>query len=206
MQQENFRARTWRRTLAVGALLALAPAAAPAKDQPVAETLDVGAFRLTLVPARNWQAEVRKDAGFVVFHFLDRPSLTQRATIGLYRFVVPVATRTEERRTIGAAFVTHDVTGAQRSLLRGNPGLVPLGRNGRECRGGQILDFVEPVDARDGRLSSTTFVRAWLFFPKSFAENGALYLLLGRLEADTLLRRPDELDRVDEIIAAIRDP
>jgi hypothetical protein len=49
-------------------------------------------------------------------------------------------------------------------------------------------------------------VRAWVFFPPSFAENGALYLVLGREQSTDLESGPTELEKAEEIIAGIRDP
>jgi len=45
-----------------------------------------------------------------------------------------------------------------------------------------------------------------VFFPPSFAENGALYLVLGREQSTELESGPTELEKAEEIIAGIRDP
>ena len=188
------------------ALLLSGSAAASEKTAPPAQVLDVGSFRVKFVPPPNWKSTVVRKSACVIFQYVDEPAETLDATIGVFRSVVPPAARAEDRVKIAAAYATLDVSGAQQALFKSNAHLALLSPNAKTINGGQLLSYAEPIDANGRRAKSTKFVRAWIFFPRSYAETGALYLVLGREQSSYMEIRPAELDKAEEIIAGIREP
>lgn len=199
--------RRWLGPATTAAFACLLSAQAPAKEKPqlAAQVLEVGSFRLEWVPAQNWQSKVIRESACAIFQYTDEPARTIAATIGLFRLVVPLQARSSDRIKLAAAYATHDVAGAQKALFGSNAQLVLLSKTAKAINGGQLLSYAEPIDVRSDRSSSTEFVRAWIYFPRSYVENGALYLVLGREQSAYLEFRPTELEKAEEIIAGIRD-
>jgi len=170
------------------------------------QVLDVGKYHVTWVPAPNWEANVKREADYAVFQFIDKPAMTTAATIGVFRTLVPVAARAGDRRQIADAFASADVMGAQKALFKTNVGLVLRSKRPTAVNGGQLFSYVEPIEAGDSRANSTKFFRAWVFFPENYAQTGALYLVLGKEVFQDLESRPDELEKAGDIIAGVREP
>lgn len=208
MMNSRSSTQRWARAATAAVLTFLLCARAPAreKSRPAPQVLDAGSFRLEVAPARNWQSKVTRESACAVFQYTDAPAETMAVTIGVFRLVVPPAARTGDRIQVAAAFATHDVAGAQKALFGSNAGLVLFSKKAKAVNGGQLFSYVEPIDAQGARSGSTRFVRAWMFFPRAYAENGALYLILGREQSTDLEPRPAELEKAEEIIAGIRDP
>lgn len=195
-----------RVTLLSLALILLTHAAAGGpKTKPASQVLDVGTFRLEIAPEHNWVSRAKPELGCVLFQYSDQPALTVTATIGLFRLVTPPEARTGDRDQLAAAYATYDISGAQQALFKSNAQLMPLSKKPKEINGGQLLSFAEPLDAREIRARSTRFIRAWVFFPKTYAADGVLFLALGKQESTTDQVRPAELEKIGEIIAGIRD-
>jgi hypothetical protein len=180
-------------------------AVAGAKAPPAVQVLDVGSFRLEIAPERNWESNVKPEQRYVVFHYLDKPAMSTRATLGLFRLVVPAEARAGDRAELAAVYATHDISGAQQMLFKSNARLVPLSKKTKTLNSGQLFSFAEPLDVLYARTSSTTFIRAWVFFPRNYLENGVLFLVLGKQESISPEVRPGKLERAEEILGGIRD-
>ena len=187
-----------------GIFLGLAAVAA-AKAPPVVSRLILGSYRLEVADVRNWERVVNPERGYVLFLYTDKPALRTHATIGLFRIVVPADARGGDRAKLAGDYATRDASGMQQMFFKTNAGLKSFTRKPKSFQGGELFSYAEPNDANGLRQSSTTFIRGWVFFPRDFAETGALFLVLGRQDTPDLQTRPDELARVEEIIAGIRE-
>ena len=175
-----------------------------AKPAPPSHSLDVGTYRIEVTPPKNWQSDVKPELGCVLFQYTDRPAMTTAATIGVFRIVVPAAARGADRAELASAYATHDMSGAQQSLFKSNAQLMRMGKKTLTLAGGQVFGFAELLDAKDARLSSSKFTRAWVFFPKSYDQDGGIFLVLGKQETPVDEVRPSELLWVEDILAGIR--
>jgi hypothetical protein len=180
--------------------------AAP-KPKPEPFTVDVGAYRVNLMLDHRWRTEFDKEAGYVVLNYANTPKLSDAtivATICLFRFVVPAEARGADRLELAAAFAIKDVTGAQKALFGTSTRLVRSGRNGESIKGGTVVRYVEPVDRSNSREKGTLFVRAVVFFPDAFPNDGALFLLVGKHDSHELVRKPEELEMMSMVLAGIQ--
>lgn len=186
-------------------MLALHFGPVSAGAEPPAQVLDGGTFHLAVVPARNWTPDPKPAQGCILFQYTDQPALTIAATIGVFRIVVPAVARAGDRAELAAAYATYDLSGAQQALFKTSVKFVPLGKTTKSLNGGQLFSFGDRLDADYLRLESTRFLRAWIFFPSNFAQDGALFLVLGKEESNFMEVRPSELERAEEIISGIRE-
>jgi hypothetical protein len=187
--------------LAALAGLAVADAKPP---PPVPQVFEMRTFRLEVAPPRGWEAQATPAHGYVLFNYTDKPALTTAATIGLFRIVAPAAVRQSDRLEVARGYATHDLAGVQQALFKSNADLRPLSRRPKAIHGGLLFSFAEPADAENLRVSSSEFVRGWVFFPAEFAQDGILFVLLGRQTTPSNEVRPDELAWAEDIIAGLR--
>ena len=161
-------------------------------------------FELEVTPPRGWAAKAKPEHGYVLFNYTDKPAMTTAATLGVFRIVTPAAIRKSDRLEIARTYLTHDFAGIQQEMFKSNADLRPLSRRPKALNGGQLYRFAEPADADNVRVSSSEFVRGWIFFPAEFAQDGALYLLLGRQTTPSNEVRPEELAWAEDIIVGLR--
>jgi len=194
------RAITWI-CLAALAGLTVADAKPP---PPAAQVFEMHTFRLEVAAPRGWESKASPPHGYVLFNYTDKPALTTAATLGVFRIVAPAAVRQGDHLEVARGYATHDLAGVQRALFKSNADLRPMSRRPKAINGGLLFSFAEPADAENLRVSSSEFVRGWVFFPAEFARDGTLFLLLGRQTTPSNEIRPDELAWVEDIIAGLR--
>ncbi len=188
-------------------LLVLTGAIAVARETPPPRhsIVEGGSFTVEWTPETNWQAKVVPASDCVVFQYFDEPARTITATIAVFRLVIPGPLRAGDRAKLGAAYGVHDVAGAQKALFGTTTELVSVGSRPMSVRDGEVFSYVEPGDLTGDRLRSTAFHRSWVMFPKRFPENGALYLIVAREQTSFFQVRPHQLDKVNEVLAGIRE-
>jgi len=198
----------WNRWGACVALVFLSPAsgATKAKMDPPIQRLDARSFQVVLASLPGWSAKILKDSPGVLFQYVDEPARTDKATIGVFRLVVPADARNTSLVQLGEAYAIDDLAGAQVALFKVKSRLMLVSRAPEAFSGGQLLSYMEDVDAQDARSRTTKFVRAWVFFPKSYAQDGGLYLVLGHETFRDMQLRPVQLERATEIIAGLHEP
>jgi len=170
----------------------------------VAQVFELRTFRLEVAPPRGWEAKASPPHGYVLFNYTDKPALTTAATLGVFRIVAPAAVRQGDRLEVARGYATHDLAGVQQALFKANADLRPLSRRPKAINGGLLFSFAEAADAENLRVSSSEFVRGWVFFPAGFAQDGTLFLLLGRQTTPSNESRPDELAWAEDIVAGLR--
>ena len=187
------------------ALAVLGVAVTDAKPPPpAAQVFEMRTFRLEVAPPRGWEAKASPQHGYVLFNYTDKPALTTAATLGVFRIVAPTVVRQSDRLEVARGYATHDLAGVQQALFKSNADLRPLSRRPKTINGGLLFSFAEAADADNLRVSSSEFVRGWVFFPAEFAQDGTLFLLLGRQTTPSNEIRPDELAWAEDIIAGLR--
>jgi hypothetical protein len=192
--------------LAAQAFLAAAPAATKAKADPPIQRLDARSFQVVLASLPGWSAKILKDSPGVLFQYVDEPARTDKATIGVFRLVVPAEGRNASLVQLGEAYAIDDLAGAQVALFKVKSRFMLVAPAPEAFSGGQLLRYLEEVDAQDARARTTKFVRAWVFFPKSYAQDGGLYLILGHETFRDMQLHPVQLERATEIIAGLHEP
>lgn len=173
---------------------------------PSPPMIEVGSYQIKLALAPGWRALVQKENGYVLLAYADAsdPDLASIGVkIGLFRIVVPTEARQVDRVALAQAYVVQDAAGAQKALFATVTKLVLGNRRGVPLNGGTLLEYIEPIDAMQGRKMSTVFVRACVFFPPSYAKDGVLFLAFGRQESAHLAARADELDIMRQAVAGI---
>ena len=178
-----------------------------AKPEATVQTIDAGTYQIAVTLDGQWTLKTDRAQGYVVFKYSDTPNRENAlatATIGLFRSVVPVAARSAKLAELAAAYASNDVTGARQALFKSLDKLVLASRKPEAVNGGSLFNFADALDASYGRTSSTTFVRASVYFPPTFSENGVLFLLIGRETFDTPQLRPDKLEKMRDLVRAIR--
>lgn len=169
------------------------------------QVFDLGTHRLEIAPPRGWEATVNRQQGYILFQHSDKPALTVQATIGLFKLWVPVAGRHRSHEDIAASYASQDAAGYQQALFKSNAHLRRLNRKPEPLSGGELFPFAELSDVSGRRLSSTSFVRAWVFIPSNFRESGTLFFAIGRQDSRRPEIRPDELEWAPEIFRGISE-
>jgi hypothetical protein len=178
-----------------------------AKPEAAVELIDAGTYHVAVTPDRQWTTKTDRTQGYVVFNYSDTPgreNALATATIGLFRSVVPVAARSAKLTDLAAAYAANDVAGARQTLFKSLDKLALASQKPEVVNGGSLFNFLEAIDATYSRTSSTRFVRASVYFPPTFSENGVLFLLIGRETFDAPTLRPDKLEKMRDLVRGIR--
>ena len=126
-----------------------------AKSPPSGRALDLGTYRLEVAAAKHWEVEAKPEQGYVLFFYSDKPAMTENATIGLFRSLVPAAARSADRATLAAAYATNDLSGVQQALFKSNARLMRMSKKTKSINGGELFSFGEPKDAQGVRYCAT---------------------------------------------------
>lgn len=200
------------RTLIASLALFLASSGLPvsvqaAKSKKETRTVEVGAFQVSVALDRNWSHEANKEQGYALFRYADSPNpdnASDIVTIGVFRTVVPKEAQKVDRHALAQAYGVDDVSGAVRALLKNVPKMTLESKRGEIINGGTLINFLEAIEAKGHRKSSTMYVRVSVFFPAAYAGDGVIFVIAGREQFDSQQYRPDELDRMKELVAGIR--
>ncbi len=186
---------------------ALAAAGAGEQKSPSDEArrIEAGAYSIRAALDRHWSVDVNRDAGYVIFDYTDHASAQgELAKIGVFRFVVPPAARATDRAELGAAYAVKDVAGVQKALFGSVTKLGLVDSRPRESPGGTVYEYREPTELSGTRSRSTKFVRAFVLYPPTYAQDGSLFLLVGLQRFHRPQIRPDALAKMPELLDGLR--
>ncbi len=208
MEKSHSRALCRLLFFAVAALVSFPSARAAAKpaEDPPLQKFDARTFNVVLAVLPGWSAKIVKGPPGLLFDYVDEPARTDKATIGIFRLIVPSEVRDVDRVQLGRAYAIDDVSKLSLALFKVRINFMLTANTANAVGGGQLLSYAEEVDAKDGRSRTTKFVRAWVFFPQNYAKDGALYLVFGQETFRDIQLKPAQLERATEIIAGIHEP
>jgi hypothetical protein len=191
-------------------LLAVFAGQAGAASRPIAAPrhFDVGEYRVDVALGAEWRSEINKQQGYILFTYSDAADPKDAfdfARIGVFRIIVPAVARGADKAEIGAAYAVQDVAGAQKALFKTITPLKALSHKPEKTNGGLLFSYCEPIDLLGGgRNGSTKFVRACVFFPANYSDDGGLYLLVGTERFAVLSPRPDALGKIEGFVAGLQ--
>lgn len=181
---------------------ALTFASGATKERPA--HYDVGAFSVEVALDRQWKVMTNPQSGFVVFDYADQPPIKgQFARLGLFRFVVPAASRSLEKTAVGAEYAIKDVAGIQKGLFGTQYPLRLASRRPHQTRNGLYYDYRESIEIEASGNRSTKFVRAAIYYPSTYEQDGGLFLLVGLQQFTGPTLVPDALEKMPDILAGL---
>ncbi len=192
-----------RLLFAVSSLIPVCSTLSAAEKSPLRD-IDAGAFHVSVSLSTRWSYEVIQSQSCIIFRYADAKVPTAKATVAIFRLIVPPEARRADPLQLANAYVIADVSGAQAALLKNRADLALESKKPGKLPGGSLYSYLESIDARHARESSTAFTHGAALFPDSFANDGAFFLLLGKEEFVRSEIRPDELDLIRDIAAGLQ--
>lgn len=165
---------------------------------------DVGSYAVDIALGQRWKVLANPRNGFVVFDYADLPPIKgEFARLGLFRFVVPEAARGADKTEVGAEYAIKDVAGIQKGLFGTLYPLRLASRRPRKTKGGIYYDYRESTEIEAGGNRSTKFVRAAIYYPSTYEQDGALFLLVGLQQFTGPTLVPEALEKIPDILAGV---
>jgi hypothetical protein len=168
---------------------------------------DVGGYQVDVVLGNDWHSKINKQGGYLVLtNPAEADSDGEVAVLGVFRIVIPVAVRGADKTEIATAYAVQDVAGVRKALFGSIAALKLLTRKPRDFHQGALFEFDEPIELVHGRELSTKFVRAYVFFPPGYSQDGGLFLLVGLQQFSHPRVRADAFDKLENIVAGLHSP
>ena len=193
--------RIWFSLMLAGCVGVLHAKKAPEKS---VVHLDMGSYTVDAVLGPHWKTNVNKKGEYVVLDYGDQAKgKGEFATLGLFRFVVPLAAREADKAELGSAYAMKDVGAVQKGLFGSAYMLQLVSRRPSELKGGTCYEFKEPIEFVVSSTRSTKFVRAAVYFPPSYGRDGGLFLIVGLEQFSSPRSRVEALDKMPELLEGL---
>ena len=176
--------------------------AAASRAAQAPQHFDVGGYEVSVVLDGDWRPKIDQQKGYIVLtRGGGEDSQGELAILGVFRVAIPLAVRGLDKVQIGSAYAIQDAAGVRKALFGSVTELKLLSHRPRAFHDGLLFECDEPIDLVGGRARSTKFVRAYVFYPASYADDGGLFLLVGLQQFWHPEGRAEEIDKLEKIAA-----